>query len=215
MVYDGDGNRVSETAAGVTTKYLVDNLNPTGYSQVLDELVSGSVTKMYTYGLQRISENQLSSPAALGRRPSTGTTGTATSASRPTLPARWATPTSLTPSACPSPAPERSPIPTYTAANALTAISTCTICVPVTTTCSLVASRRWTQTKRPAAHCVRRKLGTFSIRPHCTNMFTPKTIQLTASILRVQIRLKRGLFLTSGIGFNFGRLSGDIFPSRK
>jgi len=60
MVYDGDGNRVSETAAGVTTKYLVDTLNPTGYSQVLDELVSGSVTKTYTYGLQRISENQLS-----------------------------------------------------------------------------------------------------------------------------------------------------------
>ena len=60
MVYDGDGNRVSETAGGVTTKYLVDTLNPTGYSQVLDELVSGSVTKTYTYGLQRISENQLS-----------------------------------------------------------------------------------------------------------------------------------------------------------
>ena len=60
MVYDGDGNRVSETAGGVTTTYLVDTLNPTGYSQVLDELVSGAVTKTYTYGLQRISENQLS-----------------------------------------------------------------------------------------------------------------------------------------------------------
>jgi RHS repeat-associated protein len=60
MVYDGDGNRVSETAGGVTTKYLIDTLNPTGYSQVLDELVSGSVTKTYTYGRQRISENQLS-----------------------------------------------------------------------------------------------------------------------------------------------------------
>jgi RHS repeat-associated protein len=59
-VYDGDGNRVSEKAGGVTTKYLVDTLNPTGYSQVLDELVGGSVTKTYTYGLQRISENQLS-----------------------------------------------------------------------------------------------------------------------------------------------------------
>jgi RHS repeat-associated protein len=59
MVYDGDGNRISETAAGTTTAYLVDTLNPTGYSQVLDELVSGSVTKTYTYGLQRISENQL------------------------------------------------------------------------------------------------------------------------------------------------------------
>jgi len=38
---------------------LVDALNPTGYSQVLDELVGGAVTKTYTYGLQRISENQL------------------------------------------------------------------------------------------------------------------------------------------------------------
>jgi len=37
----------------------VDTLNPTGYSQVLDELVNGAVTKTYTYGLQRISENQL------------------------------------------------------------------------------------------------------------------------------------------------------------
>jgi RHS repeat-associated protein len=60
MVYDGDGNRVSETAGGVTTKYLVDALNPTGYSQVIDEVVSGAVTKTYTYGRQRISENQLS-----------------------------------------------------------------------------------------------------------------------------------------------------------
>jgi hypothetical protein len=34
-------------------------MNPTGLSQVLDELVNGSVTKTYTYGLQRISENQL------------------------------------------------------------------------------------------------------------------------------------------------------------
>ena len=60
MVYDGDGNRVSETVGSTTTKYLVDTLNPTGYSQVLDELVNGAVTKTYTYGMQRISENQLS-----------------------------------------------------------------------------------------------------------------------------------------------------------
>ena len=36
----------------MTTKYLVDTLNPTRYSQVLDELVNGSVTKTYAYGLQ-------------------------------------------------------------------------------------------------------------------------------------------------------------------
>jgi RHS repeat-associated protein len=59
LVYDGDGNRVSETAGSATTKYLIDDLNPTGYPQVLDELVSGSVTRTYAYGLQRISENQL------------------------------------------------------------------------------------------------------------------------------------------------------------
>jgi RHS repeat-associated protein len=59
LVYDGDGNRVSETIGGTTTKFLVDSLNPTGLSQVLDEIVSGSVTRTYAHGLQRISENQL------------------------------------------------------------------------------------------------------------------------------------------------------------
>jgi RHS repeat-associated protein len=63
MVYDGDGNRVSETVGGVTTTFLVDTLNPTRYSQVMDELVSSSVTRTYAYGLQRISENQLVSGA--------------------------------------------------------------------------------------------------------------------------------------------------------
>lgn len=37
----------------------MDSLNPTGLPQVLDEVVNGSVTRTYTYGLQRISENQL------------------------------------------------------------------------------------------------------------------------------------------------------------
>ena len=59
VVYDGEGNRVSETTGGVITKYLVDDLNPTGLPQVVDETVSGSVTRTYAYGLQRISENQL------------------------------------------------------------------------------------------------------------------------------------------------------------
>jgi uncharacterized protein RhaS with RHS repeats len=44
ILYDGDGNRVSETAAGVTTEYLVDTLNPTGLPQVVDEVVNGSVS---------------------------------------------------------------------------------------------------------------------------------------------------------------------------
>jgi RHS repeat-associated protein len=42
----------------VTTQYLVDDLNPTGYAQVVEELVNGAVTRQYTYGLQRISEEQ-------------------------------------------------------------------------------------------------------------------------------------------------------------
>jgi RHS repeat-associated protein len=59
LQYDGDGNRVAETAGGVTTRYLVDNLNPTGYAQVMDELVNGTVQREYAYGLQRISQQQL------------------------------------------------------------------------------------------------------------------------------------------------------------
>src|SRR5262249_9335888 len=58
LAYDGDGNRVSETVGGTTTKFLVDDKNPTGLPQVLDELVGGSVTRTYAPGLQRISENQ-------------------------------------------------------------------------------------------------------------------------------------------------------------
>jgi RHS repeat-associated protein len=59
IVYDGDGNRVAKTVNGVTTEYLVDNLNPTGYAQVMEELEGGAVTRQYTYGLQRIDETQL------------------------------------------------------------------------------------------------------------------------------------------------------------
>jgi len=69
MIYDAFGNRVAKTVNGVTTHYLVeDDVNPTGYPQVVEELVgpigSGVVTRQYTYGLQRISENL--SPALTG-----------------------------------------------------------------------------------------------------------------------------------------------------
>ena len=43
----------------MTTAYLIDTQNPTGYAQVIDELVNGSVTRTYAYGLQRISQNQV------------------------------------------------------------------------------------------------------------------------------------------------------------
>ncbi len=58
IVYDGDGNRASETAAGITTKYLVDDLTPTHYAQVAEETVNGVVTAQFTYGLMRISQNR-------------------------------------------------------------------------------------------------------------------------------------------------------------
>ena len=58
IVYDGDGNRISESAAGVTTKYLVDDQTHTGYAQVAEELVSGVVTAQYTYGPMRISQRR-------------------------------------------------------------------------------------------------------------------------------------------------------------
>jgi RHS repeat-associated protein len=62
MMYDAFGNRVAKTVNGVTTQYLVeDDVNPTGYPQVVEELSgpigSGIVMRQYTYGLQRISEN--------------------------------------------------------------------------------------------------------------------------------------------------------------
>jgi YD repeat-containing protein len=58
LLYDGDGNRVAKTVNSVTTRYLVDDLNPTGLPQVMDEVVGGAVERVYTYGLQRISEDQ-------------------------------------------------------------------------------------------------------------------------------------------------------------
>ena len=60
IVYDAFGNRVSKTVSGVTTSYLVeDDVNPTGYPQVFDELTNGAVTRTYSYGLQRIDEDQV------------------------------------------------------------------------------------------------------------------------------------------------------------
>ena len=60
MVYDAFGDRVAKTVNGVTTRYLVeDDVNPTGLPQVMEEIVGGAVTRTCTYGLQRISENQI------------------------------------------------------------------------------------------------------------------------------------------------------------
>ena len=64
MAYDGDGNRVKKTVAatGVTTYYLVDDRNPSGYAQVVEEwtTVSSATTlsKVYNYGLNLVSQTQ-------------------------------------------------------------------------------------------------------------------------------------------------------------
>ena len=62
--YDGDGNRVSKTVGGVTTLYLVDNRNPSGYAQVLEEQTvvnsqSPTLVRAYTYGSDLVSEDRL------------------------------------------------------------------------------------------------------------------------------------------------------------
>jgi RHS repeat-associated protein len=57
--YNDLGQLVSKTANGVTTRYLVDDLSPTGYSQVAEEAVNGAITRRYTYGLERISQDQV------------------------------------------------------------------------------------------------------------------------------------------------------------
>ena len=64
IVYNGDGQRVKKTvivgAATNVTLYLNDDLNPTGYAQVVEEsTVSGgttNLTRAYTYGLDIISQ---------------------------------------------------------------------------------------------------------------------------------------------------------------
>jgi RHS repeat-associated protein/uncharacterized repeat protein (TIGR01451 family) len=58
IVYDGDGNRASQTAGGVTTKYLVDDLSPTGYAQVVEEIAGSALQRVYTYGHQLLNQRQ-------------------------------------------------------------------------------------------------------------------------------------------------------------
>ena len=70
LKYDGDGNRVSKTVNGVTTLYVVDELNPSGYAQVLEELTltgnsSPVLSKVYVYGHNLISQAQLASNTQL------------------------------------------------------------------------------------------------------------------------------------------------------
>ena len=63
LTYDGDGNRVSKTVGGITTLYLVDDRNPSGYAQVLEEYTSINsqqpvINCVYTYGHTLISQDR-------------------------------------------------------------------------------------------------------------------------------------------------------------
>jgi RHS repeat-associated protein len=59
MTYDGDGNRASKTIGATTTYYLLDDRNPSGYIQVLEEYTNSSLETVYNYGLDLISEYTL------------------------------------------------------------------------------------------------------------------------------------------------------------
>ena len=59
IVYDGDGNRVKKIVGTTTNTYLVDDRNPSGYAQVLEEKTS-STTNLYTYGLDLINQRDAS-----------------------------------------------------------------------------------------------------------------------------------------------------------
>ncbi|MBU1948467.1 MAG: RHS repeat-associated core domain-containing protein, partial [Candidatus Eisenbacteria bacterium] len=63
LLYDGDGNRVGKTVNGVTKRFLVDDRNPSGYVQVLEELTLDlglwTLDHVYTYGLDLISQDQI------------------------------------------------------------------------------------------------------------------------------------------------------------
>ena len=57
LTYDADGNLVGKTVDGVTTRYLVDTMNPTGYSQVIAEIKSDGSVVSYSYGLDLVSRH--------------------------------------------------------------------------------------------------------------------------------------------------------------
>jgi RHS repeat-associated protein len=65
IIYDGDGNRAAKTVAGVTTKYLADDLNPTGYLQVLEESSGSAVQLVYTYGTMVVSQRRVTAGGAM------------------------------------------------------------------------------------------------------------------------------------------------------
>ena len=60
IAYDGDGNRASKKVGSTTTYYLVDDRNPSGYAQVLEEYQGSTLSRVYNYGLALVSQRQAS-----------------------------------------------------------------------------------------------------------------------------------------------------------
>ena len=61
ITYDGDGNRASKKVGSTTNFYLLDDRNPSGYVQVLEEWTSTgtpALSRVYNYGLDLISQRQ-------------------------------------------------------------------------------------------------------------------------------------------------------------
>jgi RHS repeat-associated protein len=62
LTYNGDGMRVSKTVGATNIYYLLDDRNPSGYAQVLEEWRSTGIPgldKVYNYGLDLISQRQV------------------------------------------------------------------------------------------------------------------------------------------------------------
>jgi RHS repeat-associated protein len=75
LVYDGDGNRVkkivdaSDAGNDLTTFYLVDDRNPTGYPQVLEEqpsMAGAAPAVTYLYGLDLVSQTRSGATSYFG-----------------------------------------------------------------------------------------------------------------------------------------------------
>ncbi len=85
LAYDGDGNRVAKsvrdpaTGQVETTRYLIDELNPTGHAQTVEELDgAGAVRAVHVWGRELISMRR-----GIG---ATGDAATATASTPPSSP---------------------------------------------------------------------------------------------------------------------------------
>lgn len=59
ILYDGDGNRVRKVVGTTTNTFLVDSRNPSGYAQVVEETSNGTLSKVYAYGLDLLTQRTI------------------------------------------------------------------------------------------------------------------------------------------------------------